>query len=154
MTKINLQNLRLFANNNITDIGKFLIRLINFIFKTIQDLITNNLNINDIDFITRNKNLVLSRIDTQEYVSNSNDQKKIDELDEENKDLRNQITDLNNKLSNYKDKISQISVDKDQEIENLSSKIGFQDKQINEFKKILQAIQQKTNEDNKNIKVI
>lgn len=154
MTKINLQNLRLFANNNIVDIGKFLIRLFNFIFKTIQDLITNNLNINDIDFFTKNKSLVLSRIDTQEYINKSNDQKKIDELDQENKDLRNQITDLNSQIYNYKDKIAQISVNKNQEIENLSSKIVFQNKQINEFKKLLQAIQQKTNNDNKNIKVI
>ena len=163
MTKINLQNLKLFANNNIADIGKFLIRLINFIFYTIQELITNNLNINDIDFFTKNKNLVLSNIDPKEnkYEGNSDDLKKIGELDVENNnlrnqilDLRNQILDLNNKLSSYKNKISEISVDKNKEIEILTSKIGIQDKQINEFKKILQAMQQKSNEKNKDIKVI
>ena len=154
MTKINLQNLKLFANNNIVDISNFLIRLISFIFKTIKDLITNNLNINDIDFFIKNKNLVLSNTDTQEYKSNSDDLKKIQGLDVENKDLKNQITDLNNELSGYKNKISEISVDKNLEIKNLNSKIEFQDKQINEFKKILQSIQQKTNENNKDIKVI
>lgn len=156
MTKINIQNLRLFANNNISDIGNFLIRLINFIFKTIQDLITNNLNINDIDFYTKNKNLVLSNIESEEnkYKGNSDDLKKIEELDLENNNLRNQIQDLNNQLSSYKNKISEISVDKNKEIEHLNSKISFQDKQINEFKKIFHAIQQKNNENNKDIKVI
>ena len=106
MTKINLQNLKLFANNNIADIGKFLIRLINFIFKTILDLITNNLNINDVDFFTKNKNLSLSNIEPEEnkYKGNSDDLKK-EELDLEN-NLRNQIHDLNNQLSSYKNKIS------------------------------------------------
>lgn len=153
MKKTNLlKNIELFANTNISDIGKFLIKLISFIFKTIQELITNNLDINDVNFLIKNKDL--HKTNSQDYKTDSDNFQKIQELDLENNNLKNQIIDLNNQLSGYKDKISEISVEKKNEIESLNSKIGIQDKQITEFKKILQVIQQKSNEKKTDIKVI
>ena len=145
MSKINLENLKLFANTDIKDIGRFLIKLINFIFTTIQKLITTNLNINEVDFLIRSKNLTLLK-------ENDPENKSIvgKELEKENNDLKSQISDLSIELSGYKNKLSEVSTTKDQEITQLKSQIENKDTQIYEFKKILQAIQQRNNEENKN----
>lgn len=144
MSKINLENLKLFANTDIKDIGRFLIKLINFIFTTIQKLITTNLNINEVDFLIRSKNLTLLK-------ENDPENKSIvgKELEKENNDLKSQISDLSIELSGYKNKLSEVSTTKDQEITQLKSQIENKDTQIYEFKKILQAIQQRNNEENK-----
>ena len=140
MSKINLENLKLVANTDIKDIGRFLIKLINFIFTTIQKLITTNLNINEVDFLIRSKNLTLPKENDQENKSIDNVGK---ELEKENNDLKSQISDLNIELSGHKNKLSEVSTTKDQEIIQLKSQIENKDNQIYEFKKILQAIQQR-----------
>ena len=147
MSKINLENLKLFANTDIKDIGRFLIKLINFIFTTIQKLITTNLNINEVDFLIRSKNLTLPKENDQESKSIDNVGK---ELEKENNDLKSQISDLSIELSGHKNKLSEVSITKDQEITQLKSQIENKDNQIYEFKKILQAIQQRNNKENKN----
>lgn len=147
MAKINLRNLKLFANTNITDIGMFLIRMVRFISNSIQELVTNNLNINDIDFYIKNKKLILPKLDNSDFKHTSDLNNKLEILDQENNNLKTQ-------LANYKNKISEISVNKDQEIEMLKSQVENKDKQINEFKKLFQAIQQRSNQKNENIKII